>query len=87
MLREIGREVAYDKEPLVVSKYIMSEHRAGLKYYLERTHNIALLYRCRVPDGYVIDNKGRIEGDEGFLKWFDEFPEIFWNAISVKLMD
>lgn len=74
-LREIGFEVEYDKEPIIVHENIMRGERPGLKNQLERAHNIALLYRCMVPDGYVIDNRGRSERDEGYLRWHDKFPE------------
>lgn len=74
-VREIGCEVEYDREPMVVFENIIREERSGLKNQLERAHNIALLYKCRVPKGYVIDNIGCSENDEGYLRWFDKFPE------------
>ena len=74
-VREIGCEVEHDKEPMVVFENIMRKERPKLKNQLERAHNIALLYKCRVPNGYVIDNNGRSENDEGYLRWFDKFPE------------
>ncbi len=74
-LREIGCEVAYDKDPIIVSENIIRENRDGLQNQLERAHNIALLYRCRVPADYEIDNTGKGEKDEGYLRWFSRFPE------------
>lgn len=74
-VREIGCKVSYDKTPMLVGENIIRKHRDGLQNQLERAHNIALLYDCKVPDGFVIDNGGRAETDEGFLKWFDKFPE------------
>lgn len=73
-LREIGCEVEYDTKPIAIYENIMRDHRDGLKNQLERAHNIALLYRCRVPNDFVIDNHGRSESEEGFLKWFDKYP-------------
>lgn len=74
-IREIGCKVEYDKEPIAVHENIITEYRKGLQNQLERAHNIALLFSCRVPDEYVIDNGDKSEYDEGFLRWFDKFPE------------
>lgn len=74
-LNEIGCEVEYTKTPIVVHENIIREHRDGLKNQLERAHNIALLYKCKIPEGFVIDNKGEHENEEGYLHWFDRFPE------------
>ena len=41
---------------------------------IERSHNIGFLYECLVPDNYVINNV-KNENEDGFLKWFDSFPE------------
>ena len=74
-MREIGSEVIYDEQPIAVHENIISEERSGLTNQLERAHNIALLYKCRVPENYMLDNGGKAETDEGFLKWFDKFPD------------
>ena len=74
-VREIGCEVSYDKEPIAIKENIIRTHREGLQNQLERAHNIALIYRCRVPEGYAIDNGDKAETDEGFLRWFDKFPD------------
>lgn len=74
-IREIGCEVEYEKNPLIVHENIIHEHRDGLKNQLERAHNIALVYSCRVSDDYVINNRDKAETDEGYLRWFDKFPE------------
>ena len=74
-VREIGCEVSYAPEPIAVHENIIKMERPGLQNQLERAHNIALLYKCRVPEDYVIDNKGKKETDEGYLRWFDAFPE------------
>lgn len=74
-LIEIGCEVEHDKEPIVVYENIVRESREGLQNQLERAHNIALLYKCRVPADYVIDNAEKKETDEGYLRWFDKFPD------------
>ena len=73
--REIGTSVTYDKKPIAVHENIIQQRREGLQNQLERAHNIALLYSCKVPDDYVIDNGDRAEHDEGYLRWFDKFPD------------
>lgn len=74
-LREIGCQVEYDNNPIAVYENIIRDHRVELDNQLERAHNIALLYKCMVPKGYIIDNKGKKQNEEGFLKWFDKFPD------------
>ena len=58
-IREIGCKVDYDPAPIAVHENIMKEHREGLQNQLERAHNIALLYSCRVPEEYNIDNRDK----------------------------
>lgn len=74
-IREIGTNVTYDKEPIAVHENIIRRKREGLQNQLERAHNIALLYNCRVPEEYTIDNGDKEKTDEGYLCWFDRFPE------------
>ena len=74
-VNEIGCRVEYDKNPIVVHENIIRDYREGLENQLERAHNIALMFKCRLPDGFVIDNKGKIENEEGFLRWFATFPD------------
>lgn len=73
--REIGTIVSYDEKPIVVHENIIRQRREGLQNQLERAHNIALLYSCTVPEEYTIDNGVKAEADEGFLRWFDKFPD------------
>ena len=74
-IKEIGCTVEYDREPIIVYENIIQKHRDGLKNQLERAHNIALLFRCRLPDNYLINNGKLKETEEGYLRWFDYFPE------------
>ena len=74
-LREIGCKVEYERDPIAIHENIIRTPRDGLNNQLERAHNIALIYRCRVPSDYIIDNSGRSESDEGFLRWFDKIPD------------
>lgn len=74
-IREIGCKVSYEIEPILVNENIIKDYRNGLENQLERAHNIALLYRCQVPDDYEINNNNHSESSEGYLKWFDKFPD------------
>lgn len=74
-INEIGCEVKYYNKPLAVHENIIRKKRDGLDNQFERAHNIALLYKCYVPDGFVINNRGRTQRDEGYLCWFDNLPE------------
>ncbi len=74
-IREIGCEVEHDKEPIIIFENIIREERSGLKNQLERAHNIAILYKCRVPKDFLINNNERSENEEGYLRWFDKFPD------------
>ena len=38
---------------------------------------MAILFRCYLPDDYQIDNGGKNENDNGYLKWFSHLPEDF----------
>lgn len=73
-IREIGCEVIHYDEPMAIMENIIRTHR-DLDNQLERAHNIALIYSCQVPDDYEIDNGDKAETDEGYLKWFDKFPD------------
>lgn len=74
-LGEIGIEVEYDAAPVAVHENIVKESRIGLENQLERAHNIALLYSCKVPEDFEIDNGDKNETDEGYLRWFDRLPD------------
>ena len=74
-IREINSEVIHDDEPMAVMENIIRIHREGIQNQFERAHNIGLLFSCKVPDDYIIDNGDKIETDEGYLKWFDKFPD------------
>ena len=75
-LREIGTEVLFEEEPITVRNIIrgMAENTP---FPRERGHNVAILFRCRIPDGFELDNQGKTESDNGFLRWFDKLPPDF----------
>lgn len=71
-LNEIGSEVIYKPSPAAVKEIINRD----LPY---RTHFITLVYECRLPDGFVINNNGKTSDEPGYLKWHKTFPK---NMIS-----
>ena len=72
---EIGTRVIYNKNPITTRESFMKRERPWLKDQLERSHNISLLYEAKLPEGYVIDNKGRLEHERGYMKWFSKVPD------------
>ena len=64
----------FDKEPLKIFEIICNAHR-DISNQDERAHFITLVYKCYAPDSYKIDNTGKSECDECFLKWFDKLPD------------
>ena len=73
-VREIGCEVYYEKKPIIIYENLIREYRAGIENQFERAHNISLIYRCKLPNEFEINNTGKNEKDEGYLRWFTCFP-------------
>lgn len=65
--KELGTTVLYEKEPIEIRQIINKEFKS-------RGHHITLVFECRVPDDYQIDNGNLTEHDTGFLRWHDHFP-------------
>ena len=78
-LAEIGTKVIAEKEPIVV-RDVIRPPREELRDKNVRGHNLTVLYRCSLPQGFEINNKKIKESDNGYLKWFSKFPE---NMLSV----
>ena len=74
--RELGIDIAYDPKPIAVRNVIRGRNE-DLRYPRERTHNVAILFRCTPPPDWGIDNANLTEDDNGYLKWFDTLPEDF----------
>lgn len=74
--KELGCEVTYEEMPLAVRNVIRGQNTA-LPHPRERGHNVAILFRCELPEGYQIQNGDLTEQDDGFLKWFDVLPDDF----------
>ena len=68
---ELGTDVTFDSDPIMIKEIFVPERRRG--------HGISLLYECKPVKDIDIDafNKGKGENDNGFLKWFDKCPEVF----------
>ncbi len=83
-VREIGTQVQMEKEPVAIRNVIRGEN-PELKYPRERGHNVAILYRCKLPAGFEIENGDKTEEENGYLKWFDKLPEDFMQIQKVYL--
>lgn len=73
---ELGCTVTFDEKPLAV-RNVIRRRNEKLPFPRERGHNVAVLFQCYLPDSYEINNDGRNEDDDGYLKWFDRLPEDF----------
>lgn len=71
-IEELHTEVIVNPVPLAVRDVI--EDRDSTKHKI-RAHHLAVLYDCRLPEGYKIDNGQLGEQDAGYLKWFDRMPD------------
>ena len=76
-IEEIGADVICNYVPLAVREHMLPIYGDNCKSLsdIERSHNIGFLYECFVREDYEIDNKGKSESDNGFLKWFDSIPD------------
>lgn len=79
-MKEIGTRVIYDAKAFVTRELIMEEDRPELKNQLERSHNISMLFNCRLPAGFEIRNETENEHSGGYMKWFDHCPSDFLDA-------
>ena len=72
--KEIGSEVIFDIDMYILSESFAKNYRPANLNQLVRSHGICILFYCKLPNGFEIDNKGLKENDAGYLKWFDEVP-------------
>ncbi len=72
--REIGTEVIYNPDSFITREAIVVKERPWLKNQLERSHNISMLFDCRLPKMFRIKNNVANEHTVGFMKWFDSMP-------------
>ena len=73
---ELGCEVVFEETPLAVRNVIRGPN-TKLPHRRERGHNVAILFRCSLPEGFQIQNGSRTEMDNGYLKWFEALPKDF----------
>lgn len=79
---ELGSFVHFETEPIAVRNVIRGINPRQ-EHPMERGHNVAILFRCTLPDDYKIDNHGLGESDNGYLKWFDTLPDDFMQIQNV----
>lgn len=75
-INELGCDVMVDPKPVGIQDAILMP-RYHLQYPNDRGHHISILFYCKLPDGYQIDNKGKKASETGYLKWFEKFPANF----------
>lgn len=73
---ELGSTVTFEKTPLAVRNVIRGP-KDSLVHPRERGHNVAILFRCFLPEDYEVQNGDREMDDNGYLKWFHRLPEDF----------
>ena len=78
----LGCEIEFEVEPLAVRNVLRGDNNLQT-HPKERGHNVAILYRCHLPDGYCIDNGDKTSDENGYLQWFDELPHDFMKIQSV----
>lgn len=80
-LEELGiSQIAFEKEPIKFFQIINKEHR-DLKNQNERGHFITLVYKCFAPRDFEIEKQQYKQGEVGYMKWFDQFPD---NLLSIQ---
>lgn len=79
--KELGvQDIKFDQEPIKVFEIINREHR-NIKNQNERGHFITLVYKCYAPSGFIIEEQPYIDGEVGFMQWFDHLPD---NLLSIQ---
>ena len=69
---ELHTKVEINPVPIAVKDVIMGK---GNKEPKIRAHHLAVLYECKLPQYYAINNQGLSENDAGYLKWFEKIPD------------
>lgn len=76
-MNEIGTEVEITETPLAVRDVILDKDHELPKL---RAHHLAVLYECRLPKTFAVDNHNKTESDIGYLQWFRQIPK---NILAV----
>lgn len=69
---ELNSKVDINPVPIAVRDVIVGK---GEKDPRVRAHHLAILFECRLPEQYCINNLGKTERDAGYLKWFRRIPD------------
>lgn len=64
---EIGTQIEFNKVPLEINQIILNQKN--------RSHFISFLYRCYLPNNFIIKNEKKDENSPGYLKWFQKCPK------------
>ncbi len=80
--RELHSEVQIEEKAIAVRNVIRGR-REELAHPRERGHNVAILFRCTLPEDYRLDNGSLSEEDSGYLKWFARLPDDFMTLQHV----
>lgn len=72
-IHELGCDVEVDPKAIGIQDAILSP-RFSLPYPNDRGHHVSILFHCKLPNHYKIDNKGKKSSDAGYLQWFEKFP-------------
>ena len=81
-IHELGCRVEFNPEPIAIRNVLRGENERQI-HPRERGHNVAILYRCQLPENYQIDNGDKIMTDDGYLQWFDALPDDFMKIQTV----
>ncbi|EOS37620.1 hypothetical protein C808_03599 [Lachnospiraceae bacterium M18-1] len=74
---ELHTEVEINPIPLAVRDVIEGKDEKEPRI---RAHHLAVLFECRLPEQYRINNQDKTEKDAGFLRWFSKIP---YNMLKV----
>lgn len=80
--RELGTMLKVEPEPITVKNVIRGVDNTK-EYPRERGHNVAVLFKCIMPDTWNIDNGDLTENDNGYMAWFNKLPDDFMEIQHV----
>lgn len=67
-LKELNADITFDETPIRITEIFMPYQRRG--------HFISFLYRCYLPNNYVIDNGVKNANEDGYLMWHTVPPKL-----------
>lgn len=79
-LTELGFDVEYDPNPVLISEDIAGK-RAVEYPGVERAHFVSLLFRCRVNEGSAAETVG-CKTSTGECRWFRQVPDDYLKVQS-----